>query len=177
MSKGLPRVTLVLGGGRSGKSRFAEQIVEAQGQGLYLATAEPMDDEMRERVAKHKARRGDKWDTIEEPCEIVAVLSRESRLDRPILVDCLTLWLSYALFQESCVEEKIGGLIALLQSGTLRGPVVFVSNEIGLGVVPDNKVSRVFLDAQGELNQLMAKAANRVYMVTAGLPTMLKDEK
>ena len=176
MNASLPLVTLVLGGARSGKSSYAEQLVEGQGKGLYLATAEPMDDEMRARIAKHQARRGDIWETIEEPRELVAVLNRESRPDRPILVDCLTLWLSYVMFHDISAEGELQKLMDLLQSGALRGPVVFVSNQIGLGVVPDNEVSRVFVDAQGELNQLVAKLANRVVLVTAGLPQVLKDE-
>ena len=176
MNASLPLVTLVLGGARSGKSSYAEQLVEGQGKGLYLATAEPMDDEMRARIAKHQARRGDIWETIEEPRELVAVLNRESRPDRPILVDCLTLWLSYVMFHDISAEGELQKLMELLQSGTLRGPVVFVSNEISLGVIPDNEVSRVFVDAQGELNQLVAKLANRVVLVTAGLPQVLKDE-
>ena len=176
MSAPLPLVTLVLGGARSGKSRYAEQLVEGQGKGLYLATAEPMDDEMRARIVKHQARRGDIWKTIEEPRELVAVLTRESCPDRPILVDCLTLWLSYVMFHDISAEGELQKLMDLLQSGALRGPVVFVSNQIGLGVVPDNEVSRAFVDAQGELNQLVAKLANRVVLVTAGLPQVLKDE-
>ncbi len=176
MSTVLPRVTLVLGGARSGKSRFAEQLIEAQGQGLYLATAKPMDDEMWNRIAIHKARRGDIWETIEEPCELVATLLKEAKPERPILVDCLTLWLSYVLFEGMQVDKEIDRLIDLLQSGTLRGPVVFVSNEIGLGVVPENAVSRIFVDAQGNLNQLIAGLANRVVLVTAGMSQILKDE-
>lgn len=176
MSRPLPLVTLVLGGARSGKSRYAEEVVEAQGRGLYLATAEAMDDEMAARIAKHKARRGAAWETIEEPREMVAVLGREARPDRPILVDCLTLWLSFLMFRDAQAEAEIGKLRDLLQSRALRGPVVFVSNEIGLGVVPDNEMSRLFLDAQGELNQLVAKLADQVVLVTAGLPQILKDD-
>ncbi len=176
MSTPLPLISLVLGGARSGKSRYAEELVEAQGRGLYLATAEAMDDEMAARIEKHRARRGEIWETIEEPREVPAVLAREARPDRPILVDCLTLWLSHLLFHDMKAGEEIQKLTELLQSGALRGPVVFVSNEIGLGVVPDNHVSRLFLDAQGELNQLVAKLANRVVLVTAGLPQILKDE-
>lgn len=176
MTAALPLVTLVLGGARSGKSRFAEEMVEAQGNGLYLATAQAFDEEMTERIAKHRNRRGDNWETIEEIREIVAVLEREARPDRPILVDCLTLWLSNLLFNDLHAGEGIQKLADLLQSGTLRGPVVFVSNETGLGVVPDNRLSRVFVDAQGDLNQLVARLANRVVMVTAGLPNVLKDQ-
>ena len=176
MSLPLPNVTLVIGGARSGKSRFAEKLIEAKGRGLYLATAEPLDDEMKGRIARHKARRGDVWETIEEPLEIVRVLLKETRPDRPILLDCLTLWLSYLMFKGKSFEEEINRLIGLLQSGALRGPVVFVSNEIGLGVIPGDAVSRIFMDAQGELNQSVAKIANRVVLVTAGIPQTLKDE-
>lgn len=176
MTAPLPVVTLVLGGARSGKSRYAEQMVEAQGRGLYLATAEPMDAEMRTRIARHQARRGDIWETIEAPGDLVGALSREARPDRPILVDCLTLWLSYVMFHGLPAEQESRKLMDLLQSGALRGPVVFVSNEIGLGVIPGNEVSRAFVDAQGELNQQVAKRANRVVLVAAGLPQVLKDE-
>ena len=172
----LPPVTLVLGGARSGKSRYAEELIEAQGNGLYLATAEALDEEMSVRIEKHRARRGDGWATIEETREVVAILQREARSDRPILVDCLTLWLSNMLFNDLKAGEEIQKLTAFLKSGALRGPVVFVSNEIGLGVVPGNQVSRLFVDAQGELNQLVAKLANRVVLVAAGLPQILKDE-
>ena len=170
--------TLVLGGARSGKSLFAESMVEEFGSGLYLATAtiSEKDDEMNARILKHQSRRGSKWETIEEPLKIVEVINREACESRPILVDCLTLWLSYILFKGMCVEVEIEKLMDLLRSRTLRGPVVFVSNEIGLGVMPDNKISRVFVDTQGALNQLLAKLANRVFLVSAGIPQILKDE-
>ncbi len=176
MNTVLPLVTLVLGGARSGKSRYAEKIIEAQGKGLYLATAQPTDGEMRSRISEHRSRRGKAWETIEESYDIVQVILREARPDRPILVDCLTLWLSQVVFNGKGSEEEIDRLKVLLESGALRGPVVFVSNEIGLGVIPDNKVSRVFVDAQGELNQLVASLANRVVLVTAGLPRVLKEK-
>lgn len=171
----LPPVTLVLGGARSGKSRFAEELVEARGVGLYLATAEAGDEEMAARIAKHRERRGELWETVEESRAVTEILAREARPDRPILVDCLTLWLSNLLFDEGDAGVEVKKLADLLQSGALRGPVVFVSNEIGLGVVPENRMSRLFVDAQGEINQLVAKLADRVILVTAGLPQILKD--
>ena len=177
MTRNLPPVTLVLGGARSGKSRFAEELIEEKGRGLYLATAAPADDEMRDRIAKHKARRGDLWETIEEPQKLVQVLRREARIDRPILVDCLTLWLAYLFFREIALQKEISRLTNLLGSTVLRGPVVFVSNEIGLGVIPENQVSRRFVDAHGELNQSVANLANRVFLVSAGLPQILKDDE
>ena len=176
MNTVLPLVTLVLGGVRSGKSLYAEKLIESQGKGLYLATAQPTDEEMRSRISEHRSRRGKAWQTIEESYDIVEVVLREARPDRPILVDCLTLWLSQVLFNGKETEEEIDRLKVLLGSGALRGPVVFVSNEIGLGVIPDNTVSRVFVDAQGELNQLVASLANRVVLVTAGLPQILKEK-
>ena len=176
MNTVLPLVTLVLGGARSGKSRYAEELIESQGKGLYLATAQPTDAEMRSRISEHRLRRGEAWETIEEPHHIVEVISREARPHRPILVDCLTLWLSHVLFHEKGADKEIARLKGLLESGALRGPVVFVSNEIGLGVIPDNKVSRVFVDAQGELNQLVANLTNRVVLVTAGLPQILREK-
>ena len=176
MSVSLPPVTLVLGGARSGKSRYAEELVEARGAGLYLATAQALDDEMAARIEKHRARRGELWETIEEVREIVGVIEREARPDRPILVDCLTLWLSNLLFNDLRAGDEIQRLAAFLQSDALRGPVVFVSNETGLGVVPDNQMARWFVDAQGELNQLVAKLADRVVFVAAGLPQILKEE-
>jgi len=176
MTAPLPLITLVMGGARSGKSRYAEDLIEAQGDGLYLATAEALDDEMTARIEKHQARRGANWQTIEECREVPAVLTREARPERPILVDCLTLWLSHLMFNGLNAGQEVQKLAELLQTRTLRGPVVFVSNEIGLGVVPDNQMTRLFVDAQGELNQLVAKLADRVVLLSAGLPQILKDE-
>jgi adenosylcobinamide kinase/adenosylcobinamide-phosphate guanylyltransferase len=169
----LPALTLVLGGARSGKSRHAEMLIEAHGCGLYLATAEPGDHEMAARIEAHRARRGAAWTTIEEPLELAAALARHSRADRPILVDCLTLWLSNLMLAGRDLEAATAGLAACLTG--LAGPVVLVSNEVGLGIVPDNAQARRFRDGAGRLNQAVAAVCQQVVLVAAGLPLVLKQ--
>jgi adenosylcobinamide kinase / adenosylcobinamide-phosphate guanylyltransferase len=170
----LPRVTLVLGGARSGKSRYAETLIEAAADsGLYLATGEAGDDEMRERIRHHRARRGPRWTTIEEPLEIGPPLRREARASRPILVDCLTLWLANLLDAGREAEPACAALVEI--AAALDGPVVFVANEVGLGIVPDNPLARAFRDHAGRLNQAIAARADRVVFVATGLPLTLKD--
>lgn len=169
----LPSVTLVLGGARSGKSTYAEGLVTAVGAGLYLATAEARDDEMAARIRVHQARRGDTWHTVEEALDLVGVLGRECAAERPILVECLTLWMSNLMEAGRDLDGESAALTAALSG--LAGPVVFVSNEVGLGVIPDNAAARAFMDAAGRLNQAVAAAAGRVVLVTAGLPLDLKS--
>jgi adenosylcobinamide kinase / adenosylcobinamide-phosphate guanylyltransferase len=172
----LPRVTFVLGGARSGKSRYAESLIEAAAEsGLYLATAEARDDEMRQRIRHHRARRGPRWSTIEAPLEIVPPLRREARVSRPILVDCLTLWLANVLDAGREVEPACAALLETIAA--LDGPVVVVANEVGLGIVPENSLARAFRDHAGRLNQAIAARADRVVFVAAGLPLLLKDAK
>jgi adenosylcobinamide kinase/adenosylcobinamide-phosphate guanylyltransferase len=168
----LPRITLVLGGARSGKSRYAEALVRDAGGGIYLATAQALDDEMAARIARHRAERGNAWTTIEEPLELAAALERSAQAGRPILVDCLTLWLSNLMGTERAVERETARLITVLK--TLPVPVVLVSNEVGLGIVPDNALARAFRDEAGRLNQAVAAAAGRVVLLAAGLPLVLK---
>ncbi|SEQ12087.1 adenosylcobinamide kinase /adenosylcobinamide-phosphate guanylyltransferase [Faunimonas pinastri] len=166
------RTVLVLGGARSGKSRFAERLVEKSGLSrVYLATATAGDDEMAERIAHHRARRAG-WRTIEEPLALEDTLSREAGEGRAILVDCLTLWLSNLMFAEADVVARTESLCVTL--GTVPGLVVLVSNEVGMGLVPDNALGRRFRDAQGRLNQAVAAAATDVAFVAAGLPLTLK---
>ena len=172
----LPRVSLVLGGARSGKSRHAEALVEGAAAGaLYLATAEAGDAEMAERIRRHRARRGAFWQTLEERLALAESLRRESRAERPILVDCLTLWLANLLASGSAVDAEIDGLVETLP--LLAGPVVFVANEVGLGIVPENALARQFRDHAGRLNQAIAAAADRVVFLAAGLPLMLKERR
>ena len=169
----LAPVTLILGGARSGKSRHGEALVESQpGPCVYLATAEAGDAEMAARIAAHRARRGDRWTTVEAPLELVGALERETGPDRAVLVDCLTLWLSNLMGAGRDVARACEGLIAALPG--LAGPVVFVSNEVGLGIVPDNAAARAFVDRAGRLHQDLAAAADRVIFMTAGLPADLK---
>jgi len=172
----LPRVTLVLGGARSGKSRFAELLVASHDGGhAYVATAEPGDAEMAERIRRHRARRGAAWKNIEEPVDLPRALATATADGAAALVDCLTLWLSNLMAAGHDVEARTATLIQGLPR--LRGPVVFVSNEVGLGIVPDNALARTFRDHAGELHQAIAAAADRVYVVTAGLPQLLKDSR
>ncbi len=172
-SVSLPPVTLVLGGARSGKSAYAERLVAAAGGGLYLATAEAGDAEMAERIRRHKERRGDGWTTLEEPLDILPALNEVSAPGRPVLVECLTLWLSNLMAAGWDADAATSGLIEVL--GGLSGPVVLVANEVGMGICPDNALAREFQDRAGRLNQALAAAADRVVLVAAGLPTVLKD--
>lgn len=175
----LPRVTLVLGGARSGKSRYAESLVEAAidrgayARATYLATAESGDAEMAARIEEHRRRRGRRWRTVEEPLELAGTLALQADPVRPVLVDCLTLWLSNLMHAGSDPVAETAALAATLQD--LAGPVVLVSNEVGLGIVPDNALAREFRDHAGRLNQAVAEMADRVLFVAAGLPMTLKD--
>jgi adenosylcobinamide kinase/adenosylcobinamide-phosphate guanylyltransferase len=170
-SAGVPPVILVLGGARSGKSRFAEEMIEQDArQALYLATAEPGDEEMSARIAAHRARRGSRWTTTEEPIEIVNILLAADT--QPVLVDCLTLWLSNLLGAQRDIGFEIERLLAALPQ--LKAPVVLVANEVGLGIVPENALARAFRDYAGRLNQGVAALAQRVVFMAAGLPLRLK---
>ncbi len=166
------RVTLVLGGTRSGKSHFAESLVLATGAGVYLATAEGRDDEMRARIQEHQNRRAEVWQTIEEPLDLVAALQRADATGKSILLDCLTLWLSNVMAADRTVAHEISALTTCLHD--VDGPLVIVSNEVGQGIVPDNAVARRFRDYAGQLNQAVAAASDRVFLMTAGLPAQLK---
>ena len=167
------RCCLVVGGARSGKSRYAQELAEASGlRPIYLATATAWDDEMRMRVADHKAARDGRWHTIEAPLDLVQSLDEASSPDRVVLVDCLTLWLTNLVLGDRDVAAATTGLVAWLRQA--RGPVVLVSNEVGSGIVPDNVLGRTFRDAQGRLNQAVAAHCDGVVLVCAGLPLVLK---
>jgi len=169
----LPAITLILGGARSGKSRHAERLVEQAAEcGTYCATAEPGDAEMAERIAAHRARRGGFWRTVEAPLRLAETIRAESRADRPVLVDCLTLWLTNVILTEREIEAEVAALAAALRDAA--GPVVLVANEVGLGLVPETPLGRRFRDAAGRLNQEIAALADRVVFVAAGLPLALK---
>jgi adenosylcobinamide kinase/adenosylcobinamide-phosphate guanylyltransferase len=163
-----------LGGARSGKSRHAEQLVEhAAGCGTYCATAESGDAEMAERIAAHRARRGPFWRTIEIPLELGPVIAAEAAPHRPLLVDCLTLWLSNLLLAGRPPEAEAAALSRALRNAA--GPVVLVANEVGMGLVPETLLGRTFRDAAGWLNQEVAALADRVVFVAAGLALVLKE--
>ena len=164
-------ITLVLGGARSGKSRYAESLIAAlPPPWTYLATAEAGDTEMAARIATHRARRGPQWQTIEAPRDLAAAL--KSRQTMPVLVDCLTLWLSNLMLADADIDAEISRLEAALAD--TGAPVVLVANEVGSSIVPDNPLGRRFRDLQGVLNQRMAARADRVVLVVAGLPLAIK---
>jgi adenosylcobinamide kinase / adenosylcobinamide-phosphate guanylyltransferase len=166
----IPRLTLVLGGARSGKSRHAEALIMRAGPPwTYVATAEALDEEMRARISHHRARRDANWQTLDAPLDLAGVIRS---VTRPTLIDCLTLWLSNVMLAERDVEAESAGLLAALSSAP--GPLVAVSNEVGLGLVPETPLGRAFRDAQGRLNQRVAAAADRVIFMAAGLPLNLK---
>ena len=171
---GLPALTLVLGGARSGKSRHAEGLVEAASgaRRVYVATATAGDAEMAARIAAHRNRRGADWSTVEAPHDLAGEISRAAAPDAAVLVDCLTLWLSNLLLAGADLGAARRSLLEALAAA--RGPVVCVANEVGLGIVPDNALARAFRDAAGRLNQDVAAAADRVVFVAAGLPLVLK---
>jgi adenosylcobinamide kinase/adenosylcobinamide-phosphate guanylyltransferase len=169
----LPVLTLILGGARSGKSRHAEALVMgAASAGTYVATAEAGDAEMAERIAHHRARRGAFWRTVEEPLDLAGMIGAHGEPERPILVDCLTLWLSNLMGANRVVEHETETLGAALREA--RGPVVLVANEVGMGLVPETPLGREFRDAAGRLNQQVAALADRVVFIAAGLPLVLK---
>jgi adenosylcobinamide kinase / adenosylcobinamide-phosphate guanylyltransferase len=174
----LPPLTLVLGGARSGKSRFAEALIEgAAACGTYCATAEAGDEEMAARIAAHRARRDDSgrrsfWRTIDAPLAVADAIAAEADPERPMLVDCLTLWLSNLMMAEAPVDEEFATLRMALRDAA--GPIVLVANEVGLGLVPETPLGRNFRDAAGRLNQEIAALADRVVFVAAGLPLVLK---
>jgi adenosylcobinamide kinase/adenosylcobinamide-phosphate guanylyltransferase len=169
----LPPVTLILGGARSGKSRHAEALIDKHpGHRVYLATAEIRDEEMTERVKAHRDRRGEDWKTVEEPLAIAETLKAETEQGAAVLVDCLTLWLGNLMGAERDVEVEIEALLAAIHQ--CGGPIVFVSNEVGLGIVPDNAPARRFRDLAGILHQRLAEKADRVVFIAAGLPLALK---
>jgi adenosylcobinamide kinase/adenosylcobinamide-phosphate guanylyltransferase len=165
---------LVLGGTRSGKSAFAERLCASAPHALYLATAEAGDAEMSERIRQHQARRGAAWTTVEEPLDLARALGAHDRSGRPMLVDCLTLWLSNLMAADRDIEAETGRLVGALPA--LAAPVILVSNEVGLGIVPDNALARAFRDHAGRLHQAVAAVARRVVFVAAGLPLLLKND-
>ena len=172
-STGRAGVTLVLGGARSGKSRFAEGLLaERSGRRLYLATAEAGDPEMAARIERHRENRGGGWRVVEAPLDIAPAIAAAGK--DALLLDCLTLWLSNLMAAGRDVEKATEDLCEALTKAL--APVVLVSNEVGLGIVPDNALAREFRDRAGRLNQRVAAAADRVYFIAAGLPLILKDK-
>lgn len=166
---------LIIGGARSGKSRLAEKLAtDSTLPVIYIATSQPLDGEMSERVAQHRRRRPDHWGLIEEPVELARVLRENAAPGRCLLVDCLTLWLTNLLMlddAERLVQEREQLLETL---ATLPGEIIFVSNETGLGVVPLGELTRRYVDEAGWLHQALAERCQRVVLTVAGLPLTLK---
>ena len=171
----LPSLTLVLGGAASGKSGFAESLCfQSPSAWVYIATAQAFDDEMRDKISAHRLRRGPEWLTVEAPLNVQGALNARTEQEI-VLLDCATLWLSNVLLAEKDVEAASASLIDALRA--CRAQVVVVSNEVGHGIVPDNRLSRQFRNAQGRLNQSLAAQAELVVQVIAGLPQVLKGDK
>ena len=167
-------VTLVIGGARSGKSRHAQSLAEATGGALtFVATAEAFDDEMRARIARHRADRDTRWRTVEAPLDLAEAIAAHDAPGGVVLVDCLTLWTSNLLLRETDPEPAIAALIDQLAQA--RGRIILVANEVGWGIVPDNALARAFRDLAGSINQRVAAAADRVDFVVAGIAMPLKQ--
>lgn len=177
----MPRTIFITGGARSGKSRFAEQLALEFGAPLcYLATAQSLDNEMEERIRRHQQRRGHDWQTTEEPLHLTQTLACCDGNYSAVLVDCLTLWLTNLLMLYEDLgeqtEERIMDDVHRL-AATLRGmttPVILVSNEVGMGIVPEHHLGRLFRDIAGQANQIIATAACEAWLVASGIPLKLK---
>lgn len=165
---------LITGGARSGKSALAERMTLALGTpALYIATAEAWDDEMADRIARHRARRGAEWETLAEPLDLVRAL-RETDGGAPRLVDCVTLWLSNLMLGGHDWEAEVARIADLIPR--LAAPVVFVTNEVGSGIVPDNALARAFRDAAGIANQRLADACDELWLCVSGHPLKVKPQ-
>lgn len=168
-----PQHVLVLGGQRSGKSRFAEDLVMRSGRRpVYIATATAGDEEMAERIAAHRRRRGGGWTTVEAPLDLGPAVATASDEAVAVLVDCLTLWLANIVFAERDIERDTQALLAAIAAAA--GPIVLVSNEVGSGIIPDNRLARSYADALGILNQRVAEAVGRVVLMAAGQAIVVK---
>jgi adenosylcobinamide kinase/adenosylcobinamide-phosphate guanylyltransferase len=164
---------LVLGGARSGKSRYAESL--ASGRRIYIATSQLADTEMHNRIVAHRAQRGSDWETLEAPLDLADALRAKDQVGNFILVDCLTVWIGNLMHHGKEVMPELQKLAALLPG--MQARVVLVSNEVGQGIVPDNALAREFRDLQGRCNQMMAAACSEVALVVAGIPLTIKPAR
>ena len=171
--------TFVLGGCRSGKSRIAMSLAEttAASNRIFIATCLPQDDEMKERVRRHQQERGPRWETLEVPLCLTAAVRENSRAENVLLIDCITLWISNLLMEKE-TEETVLDLLQKLSEALAAAacPVILVSNEVGLGIVPDNRLARTFRDLAGTANQILAAASDRVVWMVAGIPVFIKGK-
>lgn len=170
------KIYFITGGARSGKSSYAEQLANSLGgRHAYVATAQALDAEMAERIENHKKDRGDSWETFEEPLDVAELIAKVQGDYQVMLFDCLTLWLSNVLArtdEDANVMKRIHELVDRVRSAEMTS--IIVSNEVGLGIVPDNPLARRFRDVAGILNQRMAQAADEVYFMAAGIPVRIK---
>ncbi len=168
------KLTLVIGGAGSGKSSWAENhVIQTGYDRVYIATAQPWDDEMQAKITAHQQQRGNNWHTVDAPMDVMTPLG-VARADQIVLLDCATMWLSNHLLAESDLAQEEDRFLDALT--TCEAPVVVVTNEIGMSVVPENALARVFRDAQGRLNRRIAEKADLVVAVMAGLPLALKGQ-
>jgi adenosylcobinamide kinase / adenosylcobinamide-phosphate guanylyltransferase len=169
----MTRSLLVLGGARSGKSRYGQQRAEAlPGRHLFIATAEAWDDEMRERVAQHRADRSALWETLESPLELTDAIDAQRGENAVVLVDCLTLWATNLLLGKRDIDAATANLCSAI--ARFEGRIILVANEVGLGIVPENALARRFRDVAGQINQAVARTVDEVVFVAAGLPLKMK---
>lgn len=167
---------LVLGGARSGKSRYAEDRALNSGlKPFYLATGRAIDEEMSERIDIHRERRGKEWETVEEPLALADAMLQTALPGRIVLVDCLTLWVTNLMMADADVRRECESLVSSIRK--LQAPVIFVSNEVGLGIVPENRMARDFRDHAGFVNQMIARHCDEVWFIAAGLPLKLKPQQ
>ncbi|MEM1361011.1 MAG: bifunctional adenosylcobinamide kinase/adenosylcobinamide-phosphate guanylyltransferase [Pseudomonadota bacterium] len=173
MKKTLPHRCLVLGGANSGKSAYAEKLCDESGlPKYYIATAQAFDDEMKAKIERHRARRGPEWLSVEAPLDLADAIAA-APADAVVLLDCVTLWLSNQLLAGNDMTKACQDLHSALQDAS--APIIVVSNEVGQGIVPETSLGRRFRGLQGALNQDLAKQADRVVAVMAGLPLVLKE--
>ena len=166
---------LITGGARSGKSQLAERMTLGLGKpAIYIATAEAFDVEMADRIARHRARRGPEWATVNAPLDLLGALRDSDGEGRPRLIDCVTLWLSNLMLGEHDWEAAVADLAGLIPR--LTAPVVFVTNEVGSGIVPENALARAFRDAAGLTNQRLAGTCDEVWFCVSGLPLKVKPQ-
>ncbi len=177
----MPKKIFVTGGARSGKSLFAEELsLGFDSPRCYLATAEALDSEMEERISRHRKRRGESWSTSEEPLLLAETLLSLDGKFSLILIDCITLWLSNLMQEntakninsEIAILEKVNELIEVLSE--IHTHVIIVSNEVGMGIVPENRMARLFRDIAGEANRLLAEIADEAWLLASGIPVRLK---
>lgn len=173
----MKRITLVIGGCKSGKSRHALDAAnrETAAQRIFIATAEPFDDEMKARIARHRNERGNDWHTVEAPINLAAAIKANGRPDSVILVDCLTLWLNNLLMDPQSEKDIEGRIVELIETlSSLESTIYLVSNEVGAGIVPENKLARRFRDLAGIANQAVASSADEVVWMVAGVAAQIK---